>query len=146
MKHKNIKRILCGRTKGWQVAIRRNHQDYTKMFSDNSYGGKQKALAEAIRYRNKLLKQLAKELPSLQLARTKSKRNKTGVVGLQFTSEPRKDGTLRHYISAFVRPRKGKSVQKRFRVIDGDFNSAIEEAKAWREEVIAARRLIESFG
>ena len=140
-KYKNIKR-LDARSIGWQVVIVRNKKEHSKMFSDSKYGGKRKSLAAAVKFRD----QLIKKLKNLKPLPTTNSRNKTGVVGLSFCSEPRQDGSMRHYIMATVKPQKGeKAVGKKFRVIDEDFNDAIKKGTRWRNKILNARKTIESL-
>ena len=57
-KHKNIVRMDYERSHGWWVRFERRDHPISKMFSDVRYGGKLKARAAAIEYRDEVSKTL----------------------------------------------------------------------------------------
>jgi len=56
-KHRNIRRIDndLNRTYAWVVQVQRDYKKTVKMFTDNRYGGKRKALNAAIEFRDQLI-------------------------------------------------------------------------------------------
>lgn len=57
-KLRHISRFEYGRTIAWWVRVYRGEKLYSKLFSDRAYGGKRKALAKALAYRDRLLKRV----------------------------------------------------------------------------------------
>lgn len=91
---KNIFRIEIENTQnksgthGWQVRfLRSNNKNHiSQLFSDNSYGGKQKALEAAATFRNAIeieIEPISKE----KQKKRKSLRNKSGIVGVNRTKQ-----------------------------------------------------------
>ena len=69
---------------GWQVRIKNpeGNQD-SQWFADSAYGGKDKALKRAVRYRDKLLKQYKISLEhGRPVPRQTSNKTKTGIIGV----------------------------------------------------------------
>lgn len=83
-------------THGWQVRIRRQGKQHTKFFSDVRYGGKKKALKEALTYRDDLIEELPE--PDDPVAQSARVRSKTGVVGLNFSMKDDGSGKQKPYI------------------------------------------------
>lgn len=89
--NRNITRIdinLDGKagTHGYEVRFMRRNQKIEKFFGDKAYGGKRKALKSAREYRD----QLERDYPSYsrqEIAQLKSKRNSSGIVGVQLVEE-----------------------------------------------------------
>lgn len=56
-RHRNIRRIDDDfrRTHAWLVQVQRRNNTIIKMFTDNIFGGKQKALSAALEYRDALI-------------------------------------------------------------------------------------------
>lgn len=67
---------------GWEVRFHRRGKKIEKFFSDNIFGSKTKALAQARVYRDEIESKLPK-LNVHELSRTPSKRNQSGIVGVR---------------------------------------------------------------
>ncbi|GMQ96390.1 MAG: hypothetical protein BMS9Abin15_0059 [Gammaproteobacteria bacterium] len=82
-KHLNIQRIdtETNSTHCWVVVVQRRSKIYRKMFSDGVYGGKRKALQNAIIWRDKIIAKYP-PLSKKQYITIKRKNNKSGVPGV----------------------------------------------------------------
>jgi hypothetical protein len=69
-------------THGWFVRVFFNNRQHSKLFSDASHGGREKALKKAVKYRNELEKELGKPRSDRRIVLS-NKRNQTGVLGVQ---------------------------------------------------------------
>ena len=67
---------------GWEVRFHRRGKKIEKFFSDNKFGGRQKALAEAKAFRDVTEAKLPKYSVH-ELSKKLSKRNRSGVVGVR---------------------------------------------------------------
>jgi hypothetical protein len=89
-RHRNIRRIDddTRRTHAWLVQVQRRSKIIIKMFSDNIFGGKQKALSAALEYRDELI--LAAPAAERNLwHRTIVRRNNTsGIPGVGLYQRP----------------------------------------------------------
>lgn len=83
-------------THGWQVRIKRHGKQHTKYFSDKRFGGREKALEEAVEYRDELLEELPEPLDPVE--KSAEARSKTGVIGLNFCWKDDGSGTLKPYV------------------------------------------------
>jgi len=139
---KNIKRIDSTKTHGWQVHVRRGGRLSTKLFSDRIYKGKAKALNAAKRYRNKLVKDMAKYAkPLWRIKRTP--RTNTGELGVSQTHYTNRSGKKRKVITVTVRSELGKAVNRKFSVDKLGYKSAVKQAVAWRNKVLRARLVVD---
>ena len=95
--HKGISRIDCpeNKTVGWYVRVRLNNVTKSKFISDQKNGGKEPALQRAIEFRNLLEQELGKPRTDWVIV-GKSRRNRSGVVGVRRTAKKYrgKDGTI----------------------------------------------------
>ena len=84
--HKGISRIDHDgkHTHGWYVRVCFDRKMHSKLFSDASNGGKERALKKAVKYRNELEKQLGKPRTD-RIIVVSNNRNTTGVLGVQRT-------------------------------------------------------------
>ncbi len=96
---KNIRRVEVGKTRGWQVHVQREGEEYTKLFSDSVWGGRERALEAARRHRDRLLKILPELLPPVERLQQEAVREKawrkltsTGVKGIGFTFQNGRNG------------------------------------------------------
>ncbi|HYE64831.1 MAG TPA: hypothetical protein VD966_04570 [Pyrinomonadaceae bacterium] len=82
--HKGISRIDQAKknTYGWYVRVCFNGQRRSKFFSDAAHGGKEKALEQAVLYRNKTEEELGKPRTD-RLVIARNPRNRSGVMGVQ---------------------------------------------------------------
>ena len=135
---KNIKRIDSTKTHGWQVHVRRGGVLRTKLFSDRVYKGKRKALAEAKRYRDSLLAEMAPLAKPLWQLERDAKTN-TGKLGASLTEYINRAGTKRTVITVTAREAVGRPVNRKFSVDKLGYDEALRRAVAWRDEVLASR-------
>ena len=82
--HKGISRIeqAARNTYGWYVRVSFNNQKRVKFFSDSAHGGKERALKQAVEYRNQAEKELGKPRTD-RLVIARNPRNTSGVMGVQ---------------------------------------------------------------
>ena len=101
-------------THGWQVRMQRHRIKYAKFFSDRSHGSPARALAAAITWRD----ELHAELANLNQTRVcqKSKRNKSGVVGVSKVRIISATGTVYHFWQATWTMSDGRRGRVRFSV------------------------------
>jgi hypothetical protein len=135
---KNIKRIDSTKTHGWQVHVRRGGELRTKLFSDRVYKGKRNALAEAKRYRDELLSEMAPLAKPLWLVEREAKTN-TGHLGASLTEYINRAGSKRRVITVTARESVGRPVNRKFSVDKLGYDEALRRAVEWRNQVLAAR-------
>lgn len=144
-KNKGISRIdseIC-RTYGWYVRARFNGKMISKLFSDNKYGGKAKALMKARRFHKKALAKLIKQaghslpdkLPSRSVV-SRNRRNNTGVVGVQKVTRKNKKGTNYEAYRVNWTDRDGTSRTKFFSITKMGDKEAFKSACAYRREKV----------
>lgn len=136
-KIKGVSRIDSGHTHGWYVRVYANKTVFTsKLFSDRIYGGKQKALDNAIKFRdhNQMVATL-KYPPSktkIKYRETPPADNKSGVVGVHFTNKLERGKRVPTWVATWVEDGKNRSkafYQRKFRTIDEAFEQAVEFRK-----------------
>ena len=90
---KGISRIDSASTVCWYIRVYRNKQTYARFISDSKFGGKNNALKEAIRERDRLRNEIQSipKKPSKRRIVHHDKRNKTGVLGVTRTSKTAKN-------------------------------------------------------
>ena len=145
----NIKRIDSRRgsrrhTHGFQVYFKRDGVEYTKLFSDGVWGGKEDARDEARKFRAVLETKLGG--PLLVVSHKSDSRSKLGKVGYSFTEHRNKDGSVAKYISASARFEKGKAKNIKIRIENDDIDSALKTAEKWRMEILNERLARERKG
>lgn len=81
--HKGISRIdqEKRKTHGWYVRVSFNGERRVKFFSDAACGGKEKALEQAVEYRNEAEKELGKPRTN-RLVIARNPRNRSGITGI----------------------------------------------------------------
>ncbi|RMF43813.1 MAG: pathogenesis-related transcriptional factor and ERF protein [Planctomycetota bacterium] len=137
-KVKGYSRVDTGEAHGWLVRIKRGDERRSKFISDKSAGGKKKAENAA----KALYEQWTKELPPPETAEGKlGKRNKTGVVGVHFSSDAdsRYPNCVYEYYIASWKSADGQRQNARFSVSRWGKKVALELAKLAREKKIADR-------
>ena len=117
--NRNITRIETS-TCGYEVRVMRGGESRCKLFSDNIFGGKRKALQAAREYRDQLIEELAdKGMSRKERAQVLSSRNYSGVVGVRYVEETERRGD-REYVyghwEAQWSPRPGQRQKRRFSV------------------------------
>jgi hypothetical protein len=148
-KNKGISRIdseAC-RTYGWYVRARFNGKVVSKLFSDNKYGGKAKALMKARRFYKKTLTDLIKKNSDLKIDLipiktiiTQNKMNNTGQVGVQKIVRRNPGGSVYRAFRANWTDTKGKSRTKFFSIDKHGEKEAFKLAKSYRIE-----KLLENY-
>jgi hypothetical protein len=122
-------------THAWRVSLRRRGTLYVKNFPDLKWGGKGKALQEAQRHRDGLLRK-HRPLSRLEFASILRRHNQTGVVGVcRFSSGYRlKNGKMRYswYWEAIWPTKMGESETVRYSVNKFGEKGAFEKACAAR--------------
>ena len=139
-KIKGISRIDSGHTHGWYVRVYANKTVFTsKLFSDRIYGGKQKALDNAVKFRdhNQMVANLKypPHKTKIKFRETPPADNKSGVVGVHFTNKLERGKRVPTWVATWVENGKNKSrafYQRKFRTID----EAFEQAVAFRKQKI----------
>ncbi len=107
---------------------------YVKHFTDGVYGGKRKALAAAIAYRDHIIAQYP-PLTLKEFCSVIKRNNRSGISGVcrYAPREPRQDGELRWYWIATWSPVPGKTKQIKFSVDrygeEGAFKRAVRARK-----------------
>lgn len=147
IKHPNIKRIDTdiNHTHAWLVQVQRQGEIFIKMFSDNPYGGKRKALKAAIEFRNSTLAKASGYGYHIR-RRTKLRRNNTsgisGVGRYENVASP-KTKRISIFWVAFWNDEHGVRRQRKFLVSQHGERKARQLAVVERErrlkEVCAAK-------
>ena len=133
---RNLTRIVVGGQKGWQVKINRRGQRHEPYFSDSVYGGKQPALAAAMKARDKLDRQCP-PYTRLERAQRVTRRTKSGVPGVRLLEVHRNVGLRKQtYLFAVASwcPRPGMIKRRAFSV------SKFGRRKAWQLAVAARQQ------
>ena len=146
----NIRRIDSARRKSkgggthdFQIHFNRQGVNYTHLVSDSLSGGKEKA-RELARERRETLRSFippSRNGPS----RSGPARSNTGHMGISISAAPTVDSPSALMVQANVRASKGVPMNKKFYVRDfQQLRGAIQEAVAWRQEMLVARADSES--
>lgn len=145
IKHKNISRIDSKNTHGWYVRIYLNGGVFaSKLFSDKICDGKEKALKNAILYRdhNQMVADLNRQ-PNKKKRKPifdkPSKNNKSGIVGVNEVHTKIRNRPV-HYIQATwsedFKPKSKKFYITKFRTREEALKSAIELRKSKEKEIL----------
>ncbi len=136
---RGITRIDAKGTHGWYVRIYKKGKTYSKLYSDNRYGGKDKALAFAQKARKIALDTL-RSLPENNVRRLVShdKRNKSGIIGVSRTTKTTADGDTSIYYQVTWSPEKGKIKNRQWSVRKYGEEGAFKRAKEFRESVMVS--------
>ncbi len=134
---KGISRIDSKGTHGWYVRVYKNGKTYSKLYSDNKYGGKDRALKIAKKAR-KVAVQAMKSVPTKRSRRlvTSDRRNKTGVIGVNRTKKRNRSGTVSEYYQVTWSPKTGKTKNKQWSIKKYGEKKAFELACEFRHEVM----------
>jgi hypothetical protein len=130
-----------GQTRGWWVRVKRGKKPFSRLFSDNKYGGAEKALVAAKQYRDEI--EAKHGLPEIGFTTAKTKKNRSGVAGVYKTVNTvhRKSGRSYSYLfwrAMWVDPKTGKRGSKSFSTPKYGEAEALRLALKAREEAIAA--------
>ena len=144
-KNKGISRIdseAC-RTYGWYVRARFNGKVISKLFSDQKYGGKAKALMKARRFYKRNLEKLIRENTDLATDKlpvktivSQNRRNNTGIVGVQKIVRHNPGGSTYQAYRVNWTDKKGKSRTRFFSIDKLGNQAAFKQAKDYRREKI----------
>ena len=145
IKHKNISRIDSKNTHGWYVRIYLNGGVFaSKFFSDKICDGKEKALKNAILYRdhNQMVADLKRQ-PNKKKRKPifdkPTKNNKSGILGVGEVHTKIRNRPV-HYIQATwsedSKPKSKKFYITKFRTRDEALKSAIEVRKSKEKEIM----------
>jgi len=134
---KGISRIDAKGTHGWYVRIYKNGKTYSKLYSDNKYGGKDRALTFAKKARKIALDTL-KSIPDENSRRlvAHDKRNKSGIIGVSRTTKTNAAGTTSVYFQVTWSPEKGMIKNRQWSVKKYGEEEAFIRAKDFRESVM----------
>lgn len=134
---KGISRIDSKGTHGWYVRVYKNGKTYSKLYSDNKYGGKERALKIAKKAR-KMAEQAMKSVPTKRTRRLvkSDRRNKTGVIGVNRTKKKNRSGTVSEYYQVTWSPKPGKTKNKQWSINKYGEDKAFEMACNFRHEVM----------
>ncbi len=118
-------------THGWQVRLQRRGVKYGKFFGDGVFGGVDRSLIAAKRWRDRLLERLEGE----EMVRicTRSTRNRSGVVGVSKVSVVT-NGTTYEFWQATWSPEKGRRRCVKFSIRRYGDQEAFRLAVLAREE------------
>ena len=128
-KLKNITRVVHrGGTKGWWVRIQRGDSAISKLFSDGVYGGAKKAEAEAIKYRDKMVKKMPKP------KHTGSSLPRPSAKGYYLRTRERRGKEERAWVATWSED--GRQREKSFSVQEHGYNAARRLAAAYRKQKV----------
>lgn len=133
----NIRRIDGPKSYGYQVHVERDGKVITKLFSDSRYPSRKAARRAAIEYRDQVLAEAPK--PRNRLGYRTVAHSNTGEVGISLTYMSRRTGNRVPYLTVSASPSPGKMVGRKFSIEKLGYEQAMEQAKAWRADVLAKR-------
>jgi hypothetical protein len=122
------------RTHGWQVRLQRRGIKYGKFFSDSSYEDPRIALANALDFRDQLIRELEAQAKNQARICTRSTRNSSGVVGVSKISITAANGATYHFWQATWSPQPGKRCCVKFSIKRYGESEAFELAVHARTE------------
>lgn len=138
MKNKKfIYRVAGDKVMGWQIRILQGTKfAHSKLFSDSVYGGNRKALAAAIKYRDRYLQKLpAKVRNCVQFV--KQSKGKSWGKNLHYINRER-SGSPGHYYKAWIgvyfNREQGVQVKKAFSTRRYGYRKAKALAKRFRDK------------
>lgn len=130
-----------GQTRGWWVRVKRGNNKFSRLFSYNKYGGKENALREAKRYRDKIEQEFG-EIQDLGYQTYKTNRNKSGMIGIhrepKITRRPSgKVYIYDNWIASWIDPVTKKRKMRPFAISKYGEAGALILAIEARDEAIA---------
>ncbi|MDP1676256.1 MAG: AP2 domain-containing protein [Bacteroidota bacterium] len=105
-------------TRGWEVRIRRTKGNVLELFSDSMYGGKNKALQKAKKFRDLVLKKIPK-LNRKEIVNLPKKNNLEEGVGISLVRQKsvRNNKSYTHlFYQAYWSPAKGVHKSRKFSI------------------------------
>jgi len=135
------------RTRGWQVRVIRRGIAINEFFSDAKFGGRAGALSEAMFFRDRVMAELT-IIPRSEIARRRTPRNTSGIVGVRHHLKPVKkaDGKIYEYEvwTAAGSPEPGKRKVRSFYVsklgADEAREAAIAQRMRWEKQMARVER------
>ncbi|HEX8709775.1 MAG TPA: hypothetical protein VF723_16155 [Pyrinomonadaceae bacterium] len=137
--HKGISRIdqEKRKTHGWYVRVRFDGVQRSKFFSDESNGGREKALEAAVRFRNRLEQDLGKPRTD-RLVIARNPRNSSGIMGVQRKTKvvktPKGERVTRNVYEVTWNPEPGKLARTWVSIDEYGEEAAFRKACAIRRE------------
>lgn len=131
-----------GQTRGWWVRIKRGDNKFSRLFSYNKYGGKESALVEAKRFRDKIEEEFG-VVKDLGFQINKTNRNKSGIIGIhrepKITRRPSgKVYIYENWIASWIDPVTKKRKMRPFAISKYGEAGALMLAIKARDEAIGA--------
>ncbi|MDF1849894.1 MAG: AP2 domain-containing protein [Verrucomicrobiales bacterium] len=127
-------------THGWQVRLQRKGVRYGRFFSDSAWGGKEKALLKALRFRDRILASgRRRELESESSRRSHkgpAARNRSGVVGVCEIVQRGTNGMIYRFWQANWTTADGIRKSVRFSVLEHGEDRAFTLACRARREAM----------
>ncbi len=143
--NRNITRMNHAKVKGFWVRVVKDGKMHQQLFSDNQYGGEERALEEARRHRDHLRQRLhGTNAASMRRVCTSFKGNSTGVVGVHYTEKERSGRLVSAYVASWCPIKGGPQRHKYFSVSKLGKEEAFRQAVAFRqarvEEILLQER------
>lgn len=108
-------------THGWQVRLQRKGVRHGRFFSDSAWGGREAALEQAVRFRDRLLARLERQnvdcIASPSSHTLPASRNRSGVVGVARIVQRGDKGVEYHFWQASWTTSEGQRKTVRFSVL-----------------------------
>ena len=125
-------------THGWQVRFQRKGVRHGRFFSDREWGGHDKALRLARRFRDRLLAHASRvsSSPQIRVQSSVTRRNRSGVVGVTRISQRSAKGDSYHFWQASWTDQDGTRKVVRFSVLKYGEDTAFQQACEVRLEAI----------
>jgi hypothetical protein len=140
-RHRNVRRLDKPNFHGWLVTVkRRGRHVFSETFSDSHYGDSQRALERALLRRDEVESALP---PPTHLNTKKSRRNRSGTLGISLVERRRGDRCHRYWVAHWTEL-DGRKVSKMFAESIHGPEEARQRAIAARRE--AARRILGATG
>jgi hypothetical protein len=135
--------------KGYQVKAIIDGKQQTKYFSDGKTGGKNEALAQAVQYRDRILKKRNDFSHRHDSYETRFYYpdgigdSTTGIPGIHLAYQKGKEGNIYPYISTTILIEKKKPINRKRSIEKWGFESALDQIalirKKWMKKIYPAR-------
>lgn len=120
---------------GWQVTIGRHRAKHTRFFADLLYGGQQRALREAQRYRDEVASKPM--ISRREYASIVRRNNNSGFPGVCRTNQLDRQGRPREYWLAFWPKESGGTGRAKFSIAKYGETLAFQLAHSARQEAVS---------
>ena len=125
------------KTYGWYVRVRFNGTQRSKFFSDEANGGREEALKQAVRFRNRTEQELGKPRTD-RLVIARNPRNRSGITGVQRKTKIIKTETgerkIKNVYEVTWNPEPGKLCRTWVSIDEYGEEAALRKACAIRRE------------